>query len=85
MGEKQIDFWGSRGGGLLSICGSFWDQNHYLLLEWTFFFTKYGHENIVFFWEYRLFGQNVGMRAVTFSWKNGKKGILLTFLAHNIF
>ena len=37
------------------------------------FLIKYGYENIVFFGEWRFFWQNIGMRAVIFSWKIGKK------------
>ena len=46
--------------------------------------TKYGHESRVFFREWAFFWQKVGMRAVIFWWKISKKGILFTFVSHNI-
>ena len=48
------------------------------------FWTKFGHEDSVIFSEWTFFWRNMGMRAVIFSWKIGKNGILLTLGAHNI-
>ena len=39
-----------------------------------FFWTKYRHESYVFFTEWTVFWQNMGMRALIFSWKSKKKG-----------
>ena len=53
----------------------FWENRHFL--------TKYVHESYLFFRDWTSFGQNMGERAVIFSWFSWKKGILWTFLAHN--
>ena len=46
-------------------------------------FEKKWHDSIVFLDNGRSL-QNMGIKAVIFSWKIVKKGILLTFFAHNI-
>ena len=43
------------------------------------FLTKYGHESIVFFRDLTFFWQNMGIRAVVFSFKIGKKGVPIDF------
>ena len=53
----------------------------YFLTERTFFWKIWAFEQRVF-WRMEVFWQNMGMRTVMFSWKLGKKGIILTFLAH---
>ena len=48
------------------------------------FFHKIEAREHSSFREYTFLWQNVGIRAVFFSWKIGKKDIISTFLAHNI-
>ena len=48
------------------------------------FFDKIWAWALRIFWRLDIFLQNMGMKAVIFREKTGKKGILLTSLAHNI-
>ena len=43
----------------------FWENGRFL--------RKYGHESSVFFREWKFFWQIMGMRALSFSWKIGKR------------
>ena len=53
------------------------------LREWTFFRQKWALHQC--FLKSGRFLQNIGMKAMVFCWKIGKKkGILLIFLVHNI-
>ena len=49
----------------------FWESGRFL--------TKHRHENSVFFREFTIFWQKIGMRAVIFSFKIGKKGHRIDF------
>ena len=49
----------------------FWESGRFL--------TKHRHENSVFFRDFTIFWQNIGMRAVIFSFKIGKKGHHIDF------
>ena len=76
----QIWAW-QQGGFLYYIENRTW--KHRVFERMGVFLTKYGHESVVFFREWTLFWQYMGMRADIFREKSEKKDILLTFLTHN--
>ena len=84
--EKKMDFRGSargrRGGGVEHLWQLLGSKSQFII-EMDVFSTKYGHESIGFFREWTFFDKIWVWEQWFFHEKWKKKGIPLTFLAHN--
>ena len=82
--KKKVDFRGSGRGGFEHLWQLLGSNSHNLLLEWTFFSQNMGMRT-KFFREYLyIFLTKCRHESSNCCVKKRKKGIILTFLAHNI-
>ena len=78
-----IDVLGRYYSVILTVLTFFWPNKVLKAggLSWKFWKNNIGAQC---FWENGRFFDKIWAKAVIFSWTSEKKGILLTFLAHNI-